>query len=124
MAKVTPINEHFQYFLDEMKETFWGDRYGQTRQAWQRFLELESERQRDRFTGWAWHGNQASVSGFDLEPPDQGLCTDLTFVMEAINLASAVYDATSHKMLSGPVYSPTSHPTRDATTTHPRSVGL
>ena len=48
--------------------------------------------------------NQASVSGFDLEPPDQGLCTDGTFVMEAINLAAAVYDATSHKMLSGPVY--------------------
>ena len=48
--------------------------------------------------------NQASVSGFDLEPPDQGLCTDGTFVMEAINLAAAVYDATSDKMLSGPVY--------------------
>jgi len=48
--------------------------------------------------------NQASASGFDLEPPDQGLCTDGTFVMEAINLAAAVYDATSHKMLAGPVY--------------------
>ena len=48
--------------------------------------------------------NQASVSGGDLEPPDQGLCSDGTFVMEAINLAAAVYDATSHKMLSGPVY--------------------
>ena len=55
MAKVTPIDEHFQYFLDEMKETFWGDLYGQTRQAWQRFFQLESERQRDRFTGWGWH---------------------------------------------------------------------
>ena len=48
--------------------------------------------------------DQASVSGFDLEPPDQGLCTDGTFVMEAINLAGAVYDATSHKLVSGPVY--------------------
>jgi hypothetical protein len=48
--------------------------------------------------------NQASVSGFDLEPPDQGLCTDGTFVMEAVNVAGSVYDATSHKMLSGPVY--------------------
>jgi putative transposase len=55
MAKVTPINEHFQHFLEEMKETFWGDLYGQTRQAWQRFFQLESERQRDRFTGWDWH---------------------------------------------------------------------
>jgi len=55
MAKVTPINEHFQHFLAEMKETFWGDLYGQTRQAWQRFFELQSERERDRFTGWIWH---------------------------------------------------------------------
>ena len=37
MAKVTPINQHFQYFLGEMKKAFWGDLYGQTRQAWQRF---------------------------------------------------------------------------------------
>jgi hypothetical protein len=48
--------------------------------------------------------DQASVSGFDLEPPDQGLCTDGTFVMEAINLAASVYGATSHRMLAGPVY--------------------
>ena len=26
--------------------------YGQTRQAWQQFFELQSERQRDRFSGW------------------------------------------------------------------------
>jgi len=53
MAKIIPIDEHFQHFLSEMKESFWGDVYGQTRQAWQRFFELESERQRDRFSGWA-----------------------------------------------------------------------
>src|SRR6202521_2491120 len=51
MAKVTPISEHFQHFLGEMKETFWGDLYGQTKLAWQRFFELQSERQRDRFSG-------------------------------------------------------------------------
>jgi hypothetical protein len=39
MAKVTPISEHFQHFLAEMKEMFWGDLYGQTRQAWQRFFQ-------------------------------------------------------------------------------------
>src|SRR5207302_5601873 len=44
--------EHFQRFLAEMKESFWGDRYGQTRQAWQQFFELQSERQRDRYSGW------------------------------------------------------------------------
>ena len=51
MAKVTPISEHFQHFLAEMKETFLGDMYGQTKLAWQRFFELQSERQRDRFSG-------------------------------------------------------------------------
>src|SRR5271167_2407234 len=51
MAKVTPISEHFQHFLAEMKETFWGDLYGQTKLAWRRFFELQSERQRDRFSG-------------------------------------------------------------------------
>jgi putative transposase len=52
MAKVTPISEHFQHFLAEMKESFWGELYGQTKLAWQRFFELQSERQRDRFSGW------------------------------------------------------------------------
>ena len=50
MAKVIPISEHFQHFLAEMKETFWGDLYGHTKLAWQRFFELESERKRDRFS--------------------------------------------------------------------------
>ena len=52
MAKIIPITEHFQHLLREMKESFWGDLYGQTRQAWQQFFELQSERQRDRFSGW------------------------------------------------------------------------
>src|SRR5437667_60045 len=41
-----------QTFLPEMKESFWGDLYGQTKLAWQRFFELQSERQRDRYSGW------------------------------------------------------------------------
>jgi len=52
MAKIIPITEHFQHFLTDMKESFWGDVYGQTRLAWQGLLELESQRQRDRFSGW------------------------------------------------------------------------
>jgi putative transposase len=52
MAKIIPITEHFQHFLTEMKESFWGDVYGQTKLAWQGFLEMESQRQRDRFSGW------------------------------------------------------------------------
>ena len=30
MAKIIPIDEHFQHFLTELKESFWGDLYGQT----------------------------------------------------------------------------------------------
>ena len=52
MAKIIPITEHFQHFLREMKESFGGDVYGQTRLSWRGFLELESQRQRDRFSGW------------------------------------------------------------------------
>jgi putative transposase len=48
MAKIIPITEHFQHFLAEMKESFWGDVYGQTQQAWQRFFELQSERRRGK----------------------------------------------------------------------------
>ena len=50
MAKITPITEHYQHFLGDMKESFWGDVYGETQLAWKRFLELDSERQRDRYT--------------------------------------------------------------------------
>ncbi len=51
MAKITPITEQFQHFLAEMKESFWGDLYGRTRQAWKQYFELESERLRDRIGG-------------------------------------------------------------------------
>src|SRR5258708_11447121 len=49
MAKVTPITEHFQHFVSELKESFWGDLQGQTRKAAQRLFELLSERQRDLY---------------------------------------------------------------------------
>src|SRR5438067_12320116 len=52
MAKIIPISEHFQHFLAEMKESFWGDLCGQTKLAWHRFFELQSERQRDRYSDW------------------------------------------------------------------------
>lgn len=51
MAKVTPITEQFQHFVQDLKESFWGDVYGKTRLAWQRFWEEESRRQRDRYLG-------------------------------------------------------------------------
>jgi putative transposase len=49
MAKIIPITEHFQHFLREVKESFWGDVYGQTKLAWKQFFEADSERQRDRY---------------------------------------------------------------------------
>lgn len=55
------------------------------------------------FTGLTG-AEQASVAGFDLEPPDQGLCTDGNVVVEPINVAIAAYDAKSHALLAGPVY--------------------
>jgi putative transposase len=51
MAKVTSISEHYQHFLRESKESFWGDLYGQTQRAWKGFFELQSERERDRYSG-------------------------------------------------------------------------
>jgi hypothetical protein len=33
MAKIIPITEHSQHFLAEIKESFWGDVYGQTKLA-------------------------------------------------------------------------------------------
>ena len=49
MAKVTPITEQFQHFVRDLKESFWGDLYGKTRLAWERFGEEESRRARDRY---------------------------------------------------------------------------
>ena len=55
MRKVTPITEQFQHFVQEVKESFWGDVYGQTKLMWKRFWEGESARERDRYLGCGWH---------------------------------------------------------------------
>jgi hypothetical protein len=49
MAKLTPITEHFQHFLADLKDSFWGDLYGKTQVAWKEFLDGESLRERDRW---------------------------------------------------------------------------
>jgi hypothetical protein len=51
MAKVIPISEQFQHFVQEMQESFWGDLYGRTRAAWKKFFEGESERLRELCAG-------------------------------------------------------------------------
>jgi len=53
MSKVTPITEQFQHFLTELRETFWGDLYGQTQQAWKAFFQAQSERERQRYLGFS-----------------------------------------------------------------------
>lgn len=55
MAKVTPISEQFQHWLKDLKESFWGDLYGQTKLAWKKFFEADSARQRDLYCGAGWH---------------------------------------------------------------------
>ena len=56
MAKVTPITEHFQHFVADLKESFWGECQGQTKKAMQRLLESLSERQRDLYMVSARYG--------------------------------------------------------------------
>jgi putative transposase len=49
MAKVTEITEHFQHFVSELQDSFWGDMYGRTRVAWRQFWNAESLRARDQW---------------------------------------------------------------------------
>ncbi len=58
MAKVTPITEHFQHFVGELKESFWGDLQGQVQQSMRRLFELLSERQRDLYMVSPRHSRQ------------------------------------------------------------------
>jgi putative transposase len=55
MAKLAPISEQFQHFVQDLKESFWGDVYGKTKEAWKRLLEAESMRERDRYLGAGWY---------------------------------------------------------------------
>jgi Transposase, Mutator family len=59
MAKIIPITEHFQHFVEELKESFWGDLQGEAQRAAKKFLELLSERQRDRYMVNPRHGRSA-----------------------------------------------------------------
>ena len=63
MAQIIPISEHFQHFVEELQESFWGDLYGRTGQAWKRMWELESERLCDLLAGWYHYGRGARPPG-------------------------------------------------------------
>jgi putative transposase len=60
MAKIIPITEHFQHFVEELKESFWGDLQGEAQRAAKKFFELLSERQRDRYMVRARYGRSAA----------------------------------------------------------------
>src|SRR5271166_5863009 len=49
MAKIIPITEHFQHFVAELQESFWGDLQTRTQLAAQNFFDALSERQRDLY---------------------------------------------------------------------------
>ena len=57
MAKITPIRvtEQFTAFLSELRDSFWGDVYGQTRLAWKQFWEAQSARERDSYMKSGWY---------------------------------------------------------------------
>jgi len=55
MVKIAAVSEQFQHFLENLQEDFWGNLYERTQQAWKRFLEEDSQRQRDRYCGVGWH---------------------------------------------------------------------
>lgn len=49
MQKLAPVTEQFQHFVEQMKESFWGDVYDKGKQAVKELLEVDSERQRQRY---------------------------------------------------------------------------
>src|SRR5260370_5713630 len=49
MAKIIPISEHFQHFVEDLQESFWGDLQARTQEAVQQFFDALSERQRDLY---------------------------------------------------------------------------
>ena len=49
MQKLAPATEQFQHFVSNLRESFWGDLQSKTQEAWRKFFEADSERQRDRF---------------------------------------------------------------------------
>ena len=47
--------ERFQSFLQEMKESFWGDLQGQVQQTVKEMLEVDSEQQMEEYLGLRWY---------------------------------------------------------------------
>lgn len=63
MRTVAPMTEQFQHFVRDLKESFWGDLYGQARQTVERFLNQESVRLRDEAVDCAPRRQHATRRG-------------------------------------------------------------
>jgi hypothetical protein len=66
MAKTIPISEHFQHFVEELQESFWGDLQARTRQAAQQFFDGLSERQRDLYMVSRRYVRSATTTATDI----------------------------------------------------------
>ncbi len=64
MAKIIPITEHFQHFVQDLKESFWGDVQGEVQRAAKKFFELLSERQRDLYMVSPRHGRSGERTDY------------------------------------------------------------
>lgn len=51
MSRIIRWTEQFQHYAEEVRESFWGDVYGQTKLAWKAFWEEQSRQERDRYCG-------------------------------------------------------------------------
>jgi len=49
MQKLAPVTEQYQHFVEQCKESFWGDVYDKGKQVVKELLEADSERQRQRY---------------------------------------------------------------------------
>ena len=63
MAKITSIDEHFEHFLSDLKDSFWGDLEQKTRLAWKQLFESESERMRNLYMGCESYERGARPAG-------------------------------------------------------------
>ena len=55
MAKLQFETEQFKHFVANVRETFWGDVYGKTKQLWKEVLEGDSEAQMANYLGLRWY---------------------------------------------------------------------
>ena len=64
MAKIIPITEQYQHFVEDLQESFWGDVQARTQQAAQRFFDALSEGQRDLYMVSPRYGRTAERTDY------------------------------------------------------------